>query len=123
VESDVIGAVDVDVVSMLSEATQLQADGQYQEAEGLIREALQISPGYPDALARLADIAVKGQRSADALEIIDRALLQLPHRADFHFLHADHVIAESKGGPTTLENLVTACMDCNLGKSDKDLLL
>lgn len=36
-------------------------------------------------------------------------------------LHADHVIPESKGGPTTLENLVTACIDCNLGKSDKDL--
>lgn len=34
-------------------------------------------------------------------------------------LHADHVIPESKGGPTTLDNLVTACIDCNLGKSDK----
>lgn len=40
---------------------------------------------------------------------------------DGAILHADHVIAESKGGPTTLENLVTACIDCNLGKSDKDL--
>ncbi len=36
-------------------------------------------------------------------------------------LHADHVIPESKGGPTTLENLVTSCMDCNWGKSDKEL--
>lgn len=34
-------------------------------------------------------------------------------------LHADHVMPESKGGPTTLENLVTACIDCNLGKSDR----
>lgn len=40
---------------------------------------------------------------------------------DGAILHADHVIPESKGGPTTMENLVTACMDCNLGKSDKDL--
>jgi 5-methylcytosine-specific restriction endonuclease McrA len=40
---------------------------------------------------------------------------------DGAILHADHVIPESKGGPTTLENLVTACIDCNLGKSDKDL--
>jgi 5-methylcytosine-specific restriction endonuclease McrA len=40
---------------------------------------------------------------------------------DGAILHADHVIAQSKGGPTTLENLVTACMDCNLGKRDKDL--
>lgn len=36
-------------------------------------------------------------------------------------LHADHVIPESKGGPTTLENLVTACRECNIGKSDKDI--
>lgn len=40
---------------------------------------------------------------------------------DGAILHADHVIPQSKGGATTLENLVTACMDCNLGKSDKDL--
>lgn len=40
---------------------------------------------------------------------------------DGAILHADHVIAESKGGPTTLENLVTACQECNIGKSDKDI--
>lgn len=38
---------------------------------------------------------------------------------DGAILHADHVIPESKGGPTILDNLVTACIDCNLGKSDK----
>lgn len=36
-------------------------------------------------------------------------------------LHADHIVARSAGGPTTLENLVTACLDCNLGKSNKVL--
>jgi hypothetical protein len=36
-------------------------------------------------------------------------------------LHADHVIPQSRGGPTTRENLITACIDCNLGKSNKDL--
>lgn len=40
---------------------------------------------------------------------------------DGMILHADHVIPKSKGGPTTLDNLVTACLDCNLGKSDKDI--
>lgn len=40
---------------------------------------------------------------------------------DGAILHADHVVARSKGGPTTLENLVTACFECNIGKSDKDL--
>jgi 5-methylcytosine-specific restriction endonuclease McrA len=34
-------------------------------------------------------------------------------------LHADHVIPASRGGPTNIDNLVTACLDCNLGKSDK----
>lgn len=36
-------------------------------------------------------------------------------------LEADHVIPESAGGPTTLDNLVTACQDCNRGKSAKPL--
>ena len=31
-------------------------------------------------------------------------------------LTADHVIPESRGGPTTVENLVTACALCNLRK-------
>lgn len=34
-------------------------------------------------------------------------------------LHVDHVIAHSKGGRTSLENLRTLCMRCNVGKSDK----
>lgn len=38
---------------------------------------------------------------------------------DGAILHADHVIPQSKGGPTTLENLVTACFNCNVGKSDR----
>ena len=33
-------------------------------------------------------------------------------------LHCDHVVPDSKGGPTTAENLVTACQPCNLGKSN-----
>lgn len=31
-------------------------------------------------------------------------------------LHADHVVPESKGGPTTLENLQTLCGECNRKK-------
>lgn len=36
-------------------------------------------------------------------------------------LNADHMLARSKGGPDTMENLVTACFDCNSGKSDVSL--
>lgn len=36
-----------------------------------------------------------------------------------HELHADHIIAESKGGEATLENLQTLCGPCNRAKGAK----
>jgi hypothetical protein len=36
-------------------------------------------------------------------------------------LHVDHVVAVAQGGKTCEENLVTACWDCNIGKTDKIL--
>jgi hypothetical protein len=36
-------------------------------------------------------------------------------------LHVDHVIARASGGTDDHENLVAACSDCNLGKSDVPL--
>jgi ribosomal protein L37AE/L43A len=33
-------------------------------------------------------------------------------------LHTDHILPKSKGGKTIMENLTTACEDCNIGKSD-----
>lgn len=35
---------------------------------------------------------------------------------------ADHVVAWSKGGPTTLRNGATSCRDGNLSKGDRDVL-
>ena len=37
-------------------------------------------------------------------------------------LHVDHIFPRSKGGTDTAGNLVTACIRCNLGKSDTVLL-
>lgn len=34
-------------------------------------------------------------------------------------LQADHVLAESKGGPTTLDNLQTLCKSCNCKKGPR----
>lgn len=34
-------------------------------------------------------------------------------------LQVDHKIPKSKGGTNNIHNLVTACLDCNLGKSDR----
>lgn len=42
-------------------------------------------------------------------------------RAPEVVLHVDHIVPESEGGEDTLENLVTACEECNLGKSNKRL--
>lgn len=36
-------------------------------------------------------------------------------------LHIDHVVPVAKGGSNDLDNLVTSCKDCNLGKSDVPL--
>jgi 5-methylcytosine-specific restriction endonuclease McrA len=33
-------------------------------------------------------------------------------------LHVDHKFPKSKGGEFALENLVTACFECNIGKGD-----
>ena len=36
-------------------------------------------------------------------------------------LHVDHIIPKVDGGPDDIENLVTACQDCNLGKGARPL--
>lgn len=36
-------------------------------------------------------------------------------------LHVDHAVSVKDGGLTTPQNLVTACQDCNLGKSAKSV--
>ena len=37
-------------------------------------------------------------------------------------LHLDHIVPVARGGRTELENLVTACVTCNVGKSASDLV-
>lgn len=37
-------------------------------------------------------------------------------------LHIDHIVPVARGGRTELENLVTACATCNIGKSASDLV-
>jgi 5-methylcytosine-specific restriction endonuclease McrA len=37
-------------------------------------------------------------------------------------LHLDHLVPVVRGGRNELDNLVTACADCNLGKSASDLV-
>jgi 5-methylcytosine-specific restriction endonuclease McrA len=37
-------------------------------------------------------------------------------------LHVDHLVPLAAGGPTTADNLVTACEECNLGKATRAML-
>ena len=52
-------------------------------------------------------------------EIFERDKYRCVYCGDHKSLCLDHVIPESKGGPTTAENLVTACTPCNSSKRDK----
>jgi len=36
-------------------------------------------------------------------------------------LEVDHILAYSKGGKDSMDNLATSCFECNRGKSNKDL--
>lgn len=36
-------------------------------------------------------------------------------------LHCDHIVPKSDGGPDEMLNLITSCMECNLGKSNVPL--
>jgi 5-methylcytosine-specific restriction endonuclease McrA len=36
-------------------------------------------------------------------------------------LHVDHVVAVAEGGTNDMDNLVTACEPCNLGKGARDI--
>lgn len=38
-------------------------------------------------------------------------------------LHVDHIIPRSKGGSNSPDNLIAACAECNLGKSNQELVL
>lgn len=34
-------------------------------------------------------------------------------------LHLDHIHPKSKGGATTKDNLITSCLECNIGKGNR----
>lgn len=48
--------------------------------------------------------------------VFERDAFKCKHCGSQRFLRADHIAAESKGGPTTLENLQTLCRSCNSKK-------
>ena len=45
--------------------------------------------------------------------VMERDAYRCQHCGDWHDLTLDHIIPESKGGPTTFENLQVLCRSCN----------
>lgn len=52
-------------------------------------------------------------------KVFERDAYRCKHCDGWEDLCADHVVAESKGGPTTLDNLQTLCRSCNSRKGVK----
>jgi hypothetical protein len=52
-------------------------------------------------------------------EVFERDGFACQHCGSQRYLRADHVVPESKGGPTALENLQTLCRSCNSKKGRK----
>lgn len=107
------------------------------EIIGELCEALDNAPGggfhvehaYSHAVAHLEHRAPERPRAERTKKAKIRATLrwEVFKRDGFRCLHcgtqdkltADHIVAESKGGPTTLENLQTLCAPCNSRKGTK----
>jgi hypothetical protein len=69
------------------------------------------------------------QRKADLRRFYERVALRAGHRCEYghaletffpHRLCLDHVLPESRGGPTTLGNLALVCYACQLRKLDSE---
>lgn len=52
-------------------------------------------------------------------QILERDAYRCRLCGDWHDLHVDHIIPESRGGPTIFDNLQTLCRTCNLKKGNR----
>lgn len=53
-------------------------------------------------------------------QVFERDAYRCKHCGSHKDLRADHIIPESKGGPTTVDNLQTLCVRCNSRKGTRD---
>lgn len=78
-------------------------------------------PRAPDRTPRLLDVTA-GEWRALRQQVFERdnfTCVYCQAKPEGSDLHADHVLPRSRGGLSTLENLVCACRLCNCAKSDK----
>lgn len=76
-------------------------------AEGLYRDPLTMPKSPPRK-------QVIGQKLRT--QVFERDAYRCKHCGTHKNLRADHIYPESKGGPTTLDNLQTLCASCNSKK-------
>lgn len=72
------------ILTMLTEAVQLHQAGEFQHAERIYREVLQIDPNQGDALNLLAVIANHFGKPEAAIDLGRRAIASQPAEAEFH---------------------------------------
>ena len=85
-QADAAGPTPSDAVvdSILAAANGQQAAGRHDEAEQLFRQVLQLDANQPVALHRLGVIAWQAGRTADALDLISKAVAANPKYVDAH---------------------------------------
>ncbi len=97
-----------------------QADDELWEVTGLVQDLIAVYEDVANGRRRKAS-----QRITRAIgpglrfQVLQRDGFQCIYcgrKASAVELHVDHVVPWSRGGRTTMENLRTACSDCNLGK-------
>lgn len=84
--------------ALLRTAADYQDAGRLEEAEALVREALELDPAQPEALHLAGVIALRTGRPLEALDLIDRALARAPRMAAAHASRGDALSAVGRPG-------------------------
>lgn len=96
---------------------------------GLVRAGARCGPCY-ERRAKTASAPPEQTRDAIPAQLRFRVLQRDGFRCQYcgrsardgAILHLDHVVPYSAGGETSEDNLITACEQCNLGKSARPVL-
>ena len=100
------------------------------QGRGYVAVPALCAPCYRNRADRLASAPTAPPRDAVPAHIRFRVLQRDNFRCQYcgvsardgALLHVDHVVPYSEGGETSEDNLITACEQCNLGKSARPII-
>jgi len=75
-----------DTFSLYALALEERKDGNIESAETLFKKVISVEPGNLGAYYQLAELLVERGASDDALDVIDKAILQASEQNDSHSL-------------------------------------